>query len=77
VRISVAKDTKIEEYVRADGDGDISFNRCSNCGCMTFWLGWGENLGGGEEKMGVNCRLVPEKEISGIERRVSPGPKKS
>jgi hypothetical protein len=77
VRISVAEDTKIEEYVRKDGDGDISFNRCSNCGCMTHWWGVGEKFGGGDVKMGVNCRLVPEKEIFGIERRISLGPKRT
>ena len=78
VRISVAEDTKIEAYVRADSDGgNISFNRCSNCGCMTHWWGLGEKYGGPEMKMGVNCRLVPEREIFGIERRISPGPKSS
>jgi hypothetical protein len=77
VRISIAEDAKIEEYVRKDGGGDISFNRCSNCGCMTHWWGVGERFGGGDVKMGVNCRLVPEKEIFGIERRISLGPKRA
>jgi hypothetical protein len=76
VRISVADDTKIEAYIRADGDGDLSFNRCSNCGCITHWWGEGEIPEGVEERMGVNCRLVPENEIFGIERTISPGPKR-
>lgn len=68
-------DTKLQTYIRADtgADGDISFNRCAHCGCMMFW--WGElNYAGPDHKMGINCRMLPEKEIEGIERNVSKGP---
>lgn len=69
VKISVADGARIEPYVRADGDGDIQFNRCSHCGCMTHWWGLGP-YGGPEQEMGVNCRLLPEEEADGIERKI-------
>lgn len=73
VKVTVADDTKLEAYTRDDSDGDISFIRCGHCGCMMVWWGLGE-YSGPEHKMGVNCRMLPETEIEGIEKRVSPGP---
>ena len=70
VTITTTEGAKLDPYVRSDSDGDISFNRCSHCGCMTNW--WG--LGAYSEstyKMGVNCRLLPEKDIEGIHRKIS------
>lgn len=67
VTVTVAEDTKLEKYIREDMSGDISFNRCGFCGCMMDWLG--ENkFAGQDHKMGVNCRLVSESEIQGINR---------
>lgn len=68
--MQVADGARIETYVREDGKGYISFNRCAHCGCMTHWLGVG-SFAGPEHKAGVNCRLVPEDGIEGIEKRVT------
>jgi hypothetical protein len=65
--------TQLQDYVREDSDGDIAFNRCKHCGCMMFWWGLGK-YAGVEHKMGVNCRMLPEGEIEGIEKSVSKGP---
>jgi len=69
--------------------GDLTFQRCANCGVVTHWWAikgkhdfegdvvWedAEGRGGKDvEKMGVNMRLVPEKEVLGMERKVSNGP---
>lgn len=70
VTVNVAEDTKIEQYVREDGKGNVSFNRCAHCGCMTHWWGIGE-FAGPEVKTGVNCRLIPEIDIQDIHKRVS------
>jgi hypothetical protein len=68
-----ASDTKLQVYIREDGEGDIAFNRCGHCGCLVCW--WGEGKWSGPEHiMGVNCRMLPENEIEGIERKVSKGP---
>lgn len=71
------KDTKLDKYIRQDegADGDMSFNRCGHCGCLVCWWGEGE-YSGSEHNMGVNCRLLPEKDIEGVEKKVSPGPKR-
>ena len=69
VRIPVAEDTKIEEYVRADGDGDIQL-------VLELWVhnvlvgpgGWS----GWELIVGWCLRRKFY-----IERRTSPGPKRS
>jgi len=70
VVINTAGDAKIEKYIRADegSDGDLSFNRCGHCGCMMFWYGEGQ-WAGPEHQMGINCRMLPEKDIEGIERK--------
>ena len=70
VTVTAAEGASIVPYVRTDSDGDISFNRCSHCGCMTNWWGVGQ-YSGPKERMGVNCRQLPEKEIEGIPRKVS------
>ena len=69
--IKTPGDAKIETYIRADesSDGDLGFNRCSHCGCMMFWSGVGI-YSGPEHHMGINCRMLPEKDIEGIERRI-------
>ena len=70
VTVSTTDGAKVVPYVRADSDGGISFNRCSHCGCMTNW--WGEGkYAEPTRKMGVNCRLLPEKDIEGIPRKVN------
>jgi hypothetical protein len=35
VEIITTPGTTIQAYIRDDSDGDISFNRCGHCGCMT------------------------------------------
>jgi hypothetical protein len=61
---------QLQKYIREDSGGDISFNRCSYCGCMVLWYGEGK-FAGPEHKMGVNCRMLPESELKGIEKRIS------
>jgi hypothetical protein len=73
VVLTTASDTTLQAYIREDANGDISFQRCGHCGCMVVWRGEGK-YAGPEHKMGVNCRLLPESEIEGIEKRVSKGP---
>jgi hypothetical protein len=73
VVVTTASDTTLQPYIREDADGDISFNRCSHCGCMVCWKGEGK-YAGPEHKMGVNCRMLPETEIEGIEKKQSKGP---
>src|SRR4051794_304960 len=53
VDVTVADSATLEGYIRSDedGEGDISFNRCSHCGCMMTWRGAGERAG--VKKMGV------------------------
>jgi hypothetical protein len=45
VVVMTASDTTLQAYIRADSDGDISFNRCGHCGCVVSWLGEGEWAG--------------------------------
>lgn len=66
----MAEDTKLEPYIREDSNGVISFNRCAHCGCMTHWWGTAKFAGPGN-KMGINCRLVPESDVKDIDKRVS------
>ena len=78
VQITTSHGATLEKYVRSDegSDGDISFNRCSRCGCMVCWFGEVVPPTGwdGPERMAVNCRMLPKEAIEGIERRVVPGP---
>lgn len=71
--ITIADDATLVPYIREDTAGNISFNRCSYCGCMVCWLGE-KGFSGPEHKMGVNCRMLTESEIEGIEKKVSKGP---
>jgi hypothetical protein len=43
---------------------------------MVCWLGEGK-YAGPEHKMGVNCRMLAENEIEGVEKKISKGPKRS
>ncbi|KAB5522866.1 hypothetical protein GE09DRAFT_1154423 [Coniochaeta sp. 2T2.1] len=75
VVMTIAPDTHIDKYIRhaEETRGSISFNRCGHCGCMTHW--WGENKMLGEDRMmGVNFRMLPEKDIEGFGREVTYGP---
>ena len=71
--ITTADDATLVPYIRGDAAGNISFNRCSHCGCMLCWRGEGA-YSGPTHKMGVNCRMLPESEIEGVEMKVSKGP---
>jgi len=77
VTVTTTVGTKLDKYVRDDegADGDISFNRCGHCGCMTHW--WGTDpYDGDDHQMGVNCRLLPMSAIEGVERKLGKGPTK-
>jgi hypothetical protein len=67
VVITVSEVAKLQKYVRSDAgaDGDISFNRCSHCGCMVCWFGEVVPPGGfdGPERMAVNCRMLSHPEV--------------
>ncbi len=71
VTVTTSDGATLAKYIRADnGDGDLSFNRCSHCGCMTHW--WGEgDYAGLDHKMGINCRMLPLEAIEGIPRKIS------
>ena len=76
VDTKVSDGATLEGYIRSDEDSrrDISFNRCSHCGCMMTWRGVGKMEG--IKRMGVNCRMVPEEHVEGIARRMGLGPKR-
>ncbi|KAK1759127.1 hypothetical protein QBC47DRAFT_371094 [Echria macrotheca] len=80
VDIKMSDGATLQKYVRTDegSDGDISFNRCSHCGCIVCWFGETVPKGGfdGPEKMGVNCRMAAEGTLDGVELRVSRQPPK-
>jgi hypothetical protein len=74
--VTSKEDVKVEAYVRKDMPGqpegsDLTFNRCSNCGCVTHWWGTGAKWGNPENRMGVNCRLMGEKALKGIEKEAN------
>lgn len=73
VVVTTASDPELVKYIRADADGDLSFNRCAHCGCMMCWRGEGA-YDGPEHTTGVNCRMLPESAIEGIPIKVSKGP---
>src|SRR4051812_28226466 len=73
VTITTSQSATLQKYIRTDegSDGDISFNRCSHCGCMVCWFGEIVPKGGfvGPERMGVNFRMFGG-EVEGVERQV-------
>ncbi|KAH8897611.1 hypothetical protein GQ53DRAFT_742610 [Thozetella sp. PMI_491] len=75
VTVTTAPGNTVVQYIRSDpeSDGDLSFNRCGHCGCLTHWRGTEEYIGP-EYRIGVNCRMLPPSAIEGVERRVNPGP---
>ena len=65
-------------YVREDMDtkGALEFHRCGRCGCVMYWGPTPELAAKWKEqdqtvRMGVNCRMLPEEEIAGVERVVT------
>ena len=56
----------------ASGKGDLAFHRCAHCGTVTHWAGVHDTPTrqrlGPEAKMGINCRMLPEELIRGVER---------
>ncbi|KAI1335237.1 Mss4-like protein [Xylariaceae sp. FL0016] len=58
-----------DEHFGEDSAATMEFCHCSLCGCVTHWWGVGERAGD-ERKMGVNCRMLSEKQIEGVERKV-------
>jgi len=75
VKIEVAQDATVVPYLRYEPpecNGNLSFNRCSHCGCMTHWLIEKPFASDPDsDEMGVNCRMLTEKEIEGWPRNVS------
>ncbi|KAI0408236.1 Mss4-like protein [Xylaria palmicola] len=74
--INTAVDEALDSYVRTDlpgGKSNITFYRCAHCGALTHH--WGASTRRGEDGdgpiTGVNCRLLPEKEIEGVKRTVT------
>ena len=65
----------VEKYIREDKgkEADIAFHRCAKCGNMLYWAGLGE-YSGEDHMIGVNMRMVPKKELDGVEWKVSRGP---
>lgn len=41
-------------YLR--GDRELEFHRCTECGCVSHWVGVEKSRG---DRMGVNARLMP------------------
>lgn len=76
VTVTMPDGATLEKYIRSDpeGDGDISFNRCSHCGCIMMWRGAGKRAD--INRMGVNCRMLDEWVIEGIPRVMGIGPRK-
>jgi hypothetical protein len=75
--IVTSVDEALDSYVRTDlpdgRQGSVIFLRCAHCGCLTHW--WGvrggsESKGEDGSRMGVNCRLLPEREIAAVKRTV-------
>jgi hypothetical protein len=70
-----AKEPGLKSYLREDPESskDLGFYFCGHCGCLTHW--WGEDAdeqhGGESAGMGVNTRILGEKDIEGIKREVS------
>jgi len=62
----------LQRYLRSDAgaDGDLAFFRCAECGCVTHWEGIADTpkRTGPDAKMGLNCRMLPESAIEGVER---------
>ncbi|KAI1266483.1 Mss4-like protein [Xylariaceae sp. FL1019] len=74
--IKTANDEALRSYTRADippgpeahREGPLSGYRCAHCGALTHW--WRQN-NDESAKMGVNCRLLTEGEIEGIEVEIN------
>ncbi|KAI3391977.1 hypothetical protein diail_6384 [Diaporthe ilicicola] len=74
----------LQYYVRTDGDGNIGFHFCGNCGCLTHWsptekrLAWlkreKETKGDAAPwaKVGVNSRMLPPNLLEGVEKKTGP-----
>ncbi len=82
VAITMKNDAALQSYVRSDpgSGGDISFNRCSHCGCMMCWFrvdSSGAGVRGKGPQVGVNCRMLPMETIESVERRCLSGKKKT
>ena len=62
-------------YVRSDAvaEGDLGFFGCAVCGCVTHWEGVADTpkRRGPEARMGLNCRMLPEGAVEGVERVVT------
>jgi len=77
VDVTTADDASLQPYIRSDenGDGDVSFNRCSHCGSLVSWTRVPGKPEDGGERTGMNCRLLEPKELEGLDRRRGTGPR--
>ncbi|KAI0438060.1 hypothetical protein F4803DRAFT_536371 [Xylaria telfairii] len=71
--INTAVDEALDSYVSMDMPSDkenATFYRCAHCGALTHRWGVSKRQGDDvdESIMGVNCRLLPENEISKTKR---------
>ena len=71
VSVSTCDGAKLDTYVRSDemSIGNVTWDRCSHCGCVVTWTGIKGGEGDFVKKMrGVNYRLAGWREMQGIER---------
>jgi hypothetical protein len=54
------------------GDGQVEFQHCSKCGCVTHWLDL--DTSDSSAKMGVNCRMLSMETTVAIPWKVTTGP---
>ncbi|TPX08255.1 uncharacterized protein E0L32_001849 [Thyridium curvatum] len=75
ISVSVDQGGEVVSYGRQDmGENRVPhnvFNFCGHCGCVTHWSRLPGYKGRASNKMGVNCRMLPEKAIEGIAREIS------
>ncbi|CAK7245004.1 MAG: hypothetical protein STHCBS139747_006570 [Sporothrix thermara] len=71
VEAEKSKDSSPGETAR----GYLAFARCAHCGCMTHWVNVRpREITGEEHGLGINTRLMDQKDLDGVKRRVSEGP---
>ncbi|KAI0145218.1 Mss4-like protein [Xylariaceae sp. FL1272] len=66
--IKTAPDEALQVYDRADLPAHREVCRCAHCGALTHWWRPNNDM---SVKMGVNCRLLTEQEIEGIEKEIN------
>lgn len=63
------------KYIReGEGLGELEFNFCGKCGCVTHWWAIDKEEDGEAQEMGVNARMLDPVVLEGVQRIVSKGP---